>query len=378
MKPIRGIGIRSGVKRVNAERYLLSMLLSFAASVVLTRIYLQLTGYPQIGRGELHIAHMLWGGLLLFASALLMLTLANRWAMQLCAILTGLGVGLFIDEVGKFITKSNDYFYPAAAPIIYGFFLLTVLLYLQVRRRESRDARSELYHALDYLTEVIDEDLDERERAEVEVHLQRVAARTVYPDQARLATTLLDFICSGDLHLVQHPANRWERFVQRLQELEAKWISRRTAKTVLVAGLLAFGLFAVSGLVSVLRAMLSADAANELGTAIVNAGLVGSVNGMLWYLASQTLEGIVGLMLIVGAGLLIFNRENRGTLIGYLGLLLYLLTVNLLVLYFDQFTTILLTVLQFGLFMALIRYRQRYLTPTVVYPHYLPTALHQQ
>lgn len=367
MKPIRGIGIRNGVKRAEAERYLLSMLLSFAASVVLTRIYLQLTGYPQIGSGELHIAHMLWGGLLLFAAALLMLTFANRWVLQLCALLSGLGVGLFIDEVGKFITKSNDYFYPAAAPIIYGFFLLTVLLYLQVRRRESRDARSELYHALDYLTEVIDDDLDERERADVEAHVQRVAARATYPDQALLATALLDFIRSGKLHLVQHPANRWERFVQRLQQLENKWISRRTAKTVLVVGLLAFGLFAVSGLVSVVRALLSADAANELGTAIVNAGLVRSANGMLWYLASQTLEGIVGLMLIVGASLLIFNRENRGALVGYLGLLLYLLTVNLLIMYFDQFTTILLTVLQFCLLMAVIRYRQRYLTPTVLH-----------
>jgi hypothetical protein len=376
MKPIRGIGIRSGVKRANAERYLLSMLLSFAASVVLTRVYLQLTGYPQIGRGELHIAHMLWGGLLLFASALLMLTLANRWVMQLCAILTGLGVGLFIDEVGKFITKSNDYFYPAAAPLIYGFFLLTVLVYLQVRRRESRDARSELYQALDYLTEVIDQDMDERERFEVEVRLQRVAARAVYPDQARLAATLLDFIRSGDLRIVQHPANRWERFVEQLQELEAKWISRRTAKSMLVVGLLAFGLLAASNLLPVLRAMLSADATNELGAAIVDAGLVRSVNGLLWYLGSQTLEGLVGLMLIGGAGLLIFNREQLGVTIGYFGLLLYLLTVNLLVLYFDQFTTILLTVLQFGLFMTLIRYRQRYLTPT--YQYYLtPTALHQ-
>jgi hypothetical protein len=376
MKPIRGIGIRSGVKRAEAERNLLSMLLSFAASVVLTRIYLQLTGYPQIGGGELHIAHMLWGGLLLFASALLMLTLANRWVMQLCAILTGLGVGLFIDEVGKFITKSNDYFYPAAAPIIYGFFLLTVLLYLQVRRRESRDARSELYETLDYLTEVIDEDLDERERAEVEAHLQRVAARAVYPDQALLATTLLGFIRSGKLHIVQHPANRWERFVCRLRDLENKWISRRTAKNVLIVGLLAFGLLAAAGLFPILRATLSADSANELGAAIASAGLVRSVNGLLWYLARQTLEGIVGLMLIGGAGLLVFKRENLGVFVGYFGLLLYLLTVNLLVLYFDQFTTIFLTVLQFGLFMALIRYRQRYLTPT--YQHYLPpTGLHQ-
>ena len=108
MKPLAGLGLRKAIKRADAERLLLLMLLSFAASVVLTRVYLQLTGYPQIGGGELHIAHMLWGGLLLFVGAMLMLIVANRWVLPTGAILTGIGVGLFIDEVGKFITKYND------------------------------------------------------------------------------------------------------------------------------------------------------------------------------------------------------------------------------------------------------------------------------
>ena len=79
MLRVMGNGVRRGVKRVDAERYLLWMLLSFAGSVVLTRVYLQLTGFPQIGGGDLHIAHLLWGGLLLFISALLMLTLGLRF-----------------------------------------------------------------------------------------------------------------------------------------------------------------------------------------------------------------------------------------------------------------------------------------------------------
>jgi len=34
---------------------------------------------PQLAAGDLHIAHVLWGGLLLFAASLLPLVLANRW-----------------------------------------------------------------------------------------------------------------------------------------------------------------------------------------------------------------------------------------------------------------------------------------------------------
>jgi hypothetical protein len=360
MKPLTALGHRRAIKRADAERLLLIMLLSFAASVVLTRVYLQLTGFPQIGSGELHIAHLLWGGLLLFVGALLILILANRWLLPVAAILSGVGVGLFIDEVGKFITKSNDYFYPLAAPIIYGFFLAIVWLYLQVRRRTARDARSELSQALEYLTEVIDDDMDERERVEIETRLQRAAASAISPDQTRLATTLLQFIRRDDLHIVQHPANRWERFVYRLQAFEAKYVSRRTARIVIVIGLVAFGVLAIQDLLPVVRAIFSPDSANELGAAIVNAGLARSVNGLLWYLARQVLEGLIGLMLIGGAGLLLTRRERIGLQLSYIALVLYLLTVNLLVLYFDQFTTILLTVLQFGLLLAVMRYRQRY------------------
>jgi hypothetical protein len=120
--------IRTVVERDHAEFYLLTFLVAFAVTVIITRVFLQLTGFPQIGNSVLHIAHALWGGLLLFIAVLSPLTLANRWAIQASALLGGIGIGLFIDEVGKFITQTNDYFYPPALSLIYGSFLLTVLI----------------------------------------------------------------------------------------------------------------------------------------------------------------------------------------------------------------------------------------------------------
>ena len=83
--------IRRPVRRQGAEQYLLILLLSFAGSVTLTRLFLAMTGYPQLGGGELHIAHALWGGLLLFIAAMVPLTFANRWAYLLDAALAGVG-----------------------------------------------------------------------------------------------------------------------------------------------------------------------------------------------------------------------------------------------------------------------------------------------
>ncbi len=183
--PVRQI--RSPVRREGASRYLLLVLISFAASVTLTRLFLQLTGYPRIGAGSLHIAHVLWGGLLLFVAALLPLLLANRWASTASALLAGAGTGLFIDEVGKFITSTNNYFYPPAAPIIYVFFLLTVWIYFQIRKSPSQDPRAAFYRVLDGLEEVLDRDLEPAEQAELVRRLQSIEREAEDPDLARLA-----------------------------------------------------------------------------------------------------------------------------------------------------------------------------------------------
>jgi hypothetical protein len=356
--------IRKPVERADAPHYLLIMLLSFAASVILTRIYLQLTGYPQVGSGELHIAHLLWGGLLLFISTLLMLSLANPWVLRTSAILSGVGVGMFIDEVGKFITKTNDYFYPAAAPIIYASFLLTVVIYLETRRHQSRDARSELYHVFEHLSEAIDDDLDVNESADIQLRLRRViAAQEDYPDQAHLAQALLDLIQSNQITLVDHTPSSWEKIAQSIKKFEDKYFQRRAHKTILVIGLGAFGVASLAALLPVILATAAPNFLEQIGQQIVAAGLIKSPSGLTWYATSLTLQGMLGLLLLGAAFFLLFGRDRRGIALGYFGLLLYLLTVNLLVLYFDQFTTIVVTLIQFALFIGVIRYRQRFLSP---------------
>ena len=68
-------------------------------------------------------------------------------------------------------------------------------------------------------------------------------------------------------------------------------------------------------------------------------------------------------MLLFSAGLLVLKQDRRGVLLGLIGMLFYLITVNLVVLYFDQFTYILATVIEFGFFMSMLRYRRRFIIP---------------
>ena len=109
---------RRPIRRKSAPKLLLYVLVSFGLSVTGTRLYLMLAGYPQLDVGGLHFAHLLWGGLALVGALLMLLIYASPFVQNISAVLTGLGIGLFIDEVGKFITRQNDYFYQPAAPII--------------------------------------------------------------------------------------------------------------------------------------------------------------------------------------------------------------------------------------------------------------------
>jgi len=109
----------------------------FAAisTVVLVRAFLIVTGYPKVGGHGLHVAHVLWGGLFMGAAiAIAMIYPGSRWRHR-AAIIGGVGFGLFIDEVGKFLTSSVNYFYRPAIAIIYVVF---VAFYLTVRELVMR------------------------------------------------------------------------------------------------------------------------------------------------------------------------------------------------------------------------------------------------
>jgi hypothetical protein len=141
---LRGALLRAaspfGYRYPNLGGDLEALLVSAVSALLLIRFYLQLTGFPQIGGGGLHIAHLLWGGLLLLAAVIMLTTYVGRWARRWAAIIGGIGFGTFIDELGKFVTSSNDYFFQPAIASIYVIF---VVLFLLIRVLEQEQRASE-------------------------------------------------------------------------------------------------------------------------------------------------------------------------------------------------------------------------------------------
>ncbi len=96
------------VRDVDAGDYLEAFFVAAVGTVLGIRAFLELAGYPQLGGGGLHVAHLLWGGLLMLVALVLLLGFVGKRAEWAAAVVGGAGFGAFVDELGKFITADND------------------------------------------------------------------------------------------------------------------------------------------------------------------------------------------------------------------------------------------------------------------------------
>ncbi|NED96894.1 hypothetical protein G1H11_16430 [Phytoactinopolyspora alkaliphila] len=126
----------------------LELFVVFAVSTILgTRAYLALADYPQLGGDGLHIAHMLWGGLLMMVALGLVVSFLGPRIKDIAASVGGAGFGLFIDEIGKFVTSDNDYFFRPAFALMYLVFVGLVFVMHRLAERPVHDPATQLANA---------------------------------------------------------------------------------------------------------------------------------------------------------------------------------------------------------------------------------------
>lgn len=353
---------RGFVKLREAQGNILFLLVSFALSVTGTRLYLDITGYPQIGNELFHIAHALWGGLLLFAGALLPLIFANYYLHRFSAILIGFGAGLFVDEVGKFITQTNDYFSPLAAPIIYVCFLLTIMVYLSSRYPDEPTPRNQIFDVLVHLQEVVDQDVDDRELAQIQMNLSYLMQQRERPDIKRLAQVIGDYLQSDELILIPHKPTIFERIYTSWQVFDEHYIGQHRYRITLYIIFSLLALYGLSMLFMGVALIVSSQLLELLALEVVpRSNLVQGSLSFSWYIVAIFLEGFIGLLFVLAMIVFTWRRDNVATRLGVWGLVMYLSTVGIINFYFSQFQTILLAALFFVLLLLTLYYRRQYL-----------------
>jgi len=141
-----------------------TFLVAAVTTILVIRTQLWLTNYPQLGGAGLHIAHLLYGGVFMVLAIGILITFLGRAPRRPAAIIGGVGFGFFIDELGKFITADNDYFFQPAAALIYLIFVGLFLLTRHLQQQGGLTSAERLANAIDLLSSAARGDVDVRVR----------------------------------------------------------------------------------------------------------------------------------------------------------------------------------------------------------------------
>ncbi len=184
---------RRAVRNLDAGALLESFLVAAVVAILVIRAFLHVTGYPKLGGAGLHIAHMLWGGLGMLVALVLLLGFLGKAVQWVGALVGGVGFGTFIDELGKFLTHDNDYFFRPTIALIYAIFVLLFLAFRAIGRQARPSPEEYLANALETLREALLDRADPAkaararaplERADAADPVARAIARVLQPSEA--------------------------------------------------------------------------------------------------------------------------------------------------------------------------------------------------
>lgn len=323
------------IRREFADQYLENVIVAFAVTLLGIRLFLELTGYPQIGGGGLHIAHAIWGGLFLMVAALLALLFRNHTLLNLSSVLTGIGWAFFIDEVGKFITADNDYFFRPAAPLIYLTFL--ALWFVATRVPWGDDLHAQIYHVLDRFEEVIEASVDPDDLTMIKERLVQLSQDRKDSVTDELARALLHFVESEDIRTREAQPSRLSRLWGRTRRsVDGYLMSAQARRTGFPLALALYGFVLLLNLGAHLLALWRPDWAGTLLAGLDVDPLSSPANTFLFGLMNA-LRIVVVLHLWVAALRLRFGRSS-GWQVAHRGLVLSVIAADVIAFYFSQFS----------------------------------------
>lgn len=209
------------IRNIEIDHLFDNFLVSAISSILLIRFFLGITGYPQIGGSNFHIAHLLWGGLFMTVAFLVLLTYVSRSIKFSASIIGGIGFGVFIDELGKFITKDNNYFYQPTAALIYVIFIFLYLAFRVIEKHKLFTKEEYLINGLEMVKEAVLNDMNADEKKQAIEYLEKSGSRNAFVESLLFMLKREKPVAPSRLHLVF----RWIMFFRKIYHglLKTKW-----------------------------------------------------------------------------------------------------------------------------------------------------------
>jgi hypothetical protein len=313
------------VRSIYADRDVELFVVVAIATILIVRAALAATGWPQLGGGKIHFAHLLWGGLGMLIALTLFMAMEGRLWKQLATFAAGIGFGLFIDELGKFITSDNDYFFRPVFAFIYMIFVVLLIVTRALLTTHHPSSQAALVNLFGLASEAAVRPWDESERAQA-LHLLAACDQRdpVVQDLAPLVT-----------RVAAHTSGRqgaYETSKTRLGGFYDSLVERRWFKALLV------GYLALIALVGLLFGLAVIVAAQGDQTAVD-----------FWTYGQAISAGVSAILVMVG-----LVRWRRSRLAAYRwferALLVAIFVTQFFAFYNNQITQV------FGLAIALLTY----------------------
>ncbi len=217
---IQTMPIKNLIRDISFSENFEIFFVSAICAILGIRIYLEATHYPQIGGNGIHIAHMLWGGLFMIIAILAMLLFLNKSAKKFGAFVGGLGFGIFIDELGKFITSDNNYFFKPTFAIIYVIFVVLYLIFYELEKRQHFSQNDYLINSLELLKKAIVQKLDAQEKKQALQLLTKA-------DKDNPITKLLAHMYEHTDTILPHKPGIFSRMRDYLRNMYIKLITKK-------------------------------------------------------------------------------------------------------------------------------------------------------
>lgn len=346
--------MRQFVKSNDASDLVMTVMVWGVLSVLVTRAYLIIAKNPMIGFGQWHFAHVLWGGMLMLIAMILVLAFEGKRVRKYGAILCGIGWGLFVDEIGKYLTRDNNYWFRPAIIFIYISFVCLFLIYRYLERVEVKTSTHLFYAVLNRMEEIVEDDLEINEKKSLQNNLKKLL-ETTKPGNLQIISEGILMALKKIKAKKDQNRRSFKMFIKDIFNISYDKVFKRNLFTY---GLWTFSVYyATEKLIDIVRILMSGEKMALIQKFYQDYNFFGRAD-VYMIVFKLVFEVIASILFLLGARYFWSKKRVRGIRFFKYGLYVSIFFVSIFRFYFEQFEAVYEVLISVIVLEILNRYRQ--------------------
>lgn len=342
------------IRRENASDLVMITMTWALATVLVTRFYLKLMGWPTISFGEWHIGHVLWGGLLMIIAMMMVFISYGQQMLRAAAVVFGIGWGLFIDEVGKYLTKDNDYWFQPAIIFIYISFVGLFLLYRYLEKIEPLDSKASLYSVLAQLESVAEGEISKKQKVILIHKINRILKTESDPKTIYFVKELKSFIRRSKTS-TKNEIGLWAKLFNYLNQFSYTRIFQK--KWAIWALGIYSGIYAIDKVMDAYRILTNPDKWATIQRFYYTYDFFSKTDTYMIVL-KIIIDTIVAILFLLGLWTIANRKMQKGLKLFQYGLLIIIFLSSVFKFYFEQFGGVIELAISVAIYSGVTRLRR--------------------